>query len=642
MAVVLVALAALRLALGLPRLAARPRRPAHALRRVADPGGCRALPGPLRHELSRRVRGAPPAARHARARGSRVPRVRPGHARRRRGRPLGGAALLRARGAARPRRRSSRSTTSRAAHGSPDSASSCSARFLGLGRGGRDRLDRRVGERARTRRLGGAALALGAAVWVKPHADRAGPAPRVLGVAGVPRADARPRARGRRRRAGAARRWRSLAWLGWAGGLGAFVDITLGYLIPLYSRLGRSDLLHELVGAGLRRWPCWRASRPGPASAPSRSRAGGGGADARRPGGGPRPTARRTSGSRGAGGSITSTRSRSSRRRWAAPGSARPRQTGAGVAHGDAGARAGGDGGRAVDEGAAQPRPRVDRGEARHGSVALSAALRPIVAAGGTRAGAGHDRGRDPRAAPPPRPPAQPVPLRLPLPPRREPSVRAAPARRADGRAPGAGPRRPSWSSSAGWPDGRVRAPGGVPRAPALAPRKGTVSRRRAMATGSTSDGRRPDRARPRGDRPGRRGLRRLGDPRVLARALPHPAPALPRRDRPVPAGFGGRARPRLRLRALLALLRPGPAGRSASTASTWTPGASASPGRRGGGSGWRTSSTPWATRGTFRAEPAVRRRLHAGHRPPRRARGRAAPARRAPRRAGARRVPRS
>ena len=38
-----------------------------------------------------------------------------------------------------------------------------------------------------------------------------------------------------------------LAWLGWTGGLGAFVDITLGYLLPLYSRLGRSDLLHELA-----------------------------------------------------------------------------------------------------------------------------------------------------------------------------------------------------------------------------------------------------------------------------------------------------------------------------------------------------------------------------------------------------------
>ena len=38
--------------------------------------------------------------------------------------------------------------------------------------------------------------------------------------------------------------------------------------------------------------------------------------------------------------------------------------------------------------------------------------------------------------------------------------------------------------------------------------------------------------------------------------------------------------------------------------------------------------------------QPAVRGRLHAGHRPPRRARGRAAPAGRAPCRAGARRVP--
>jgi hypothetical protein len=53
-----------------------------------------------------------------------------------------------------------------------------------------------------------------------------------------------------------------LAWLGWTGGLGAFVDITLGYLLPLYSRLGRNDLFHELAGrdygvavlAGLTAW----------------------------------------------------------------------------------------------------------------------------------------------------------------------------------------------------------------------------------------------------------------------------------------------------------------------------------------------------------------------------------------------------
>jgi hypothetical protein len=38
-----------------------------------------------------------------------------------------------------------------------------------------------------------------------------------------------------------------LTWLGWAGGLAAFMDITLGYLVPLYSRLGRSDLLREVV-----------------------------------------------------------------------------------------------------------------------------------------------------------------------------------------------------------------------------------------------------------------------------------------------------------------------------------------------------------------------------------------------------------
>ncbi len=110
----------------------------------------------------------------------------------------------------------------------------------------------------RTRLLGGAGLALGLSILVKPYVVALGPAlllwswrgPRARrDLAAVVLGAALP---------GAA----ALAWLGWSGGLGAFVDITLGYLVPLYSRLGRNDLLHELVArdygaavlAGLAAW----------------------------------------------------------------------------------------------------------------------------------------------------------------------------------------------------------------------------------------------------------------------------------------------------------------------------------------------------------------------------------------------------
>jgi hypothetical protein len=104
----------------------------------------------------------------------------------------------------------------------------------------------RAGEPARTRWLGGAGLALGAAVWVKPQAIVLVPLlvflawrmshglARVHALGAVAGGIALPTAA-------------ILAWLGWVGGLGAFTDITLGYLVPLYSRLGRTDLLHELV-----------------------------------------------------------------------------------------------------------------------------------------------------------------------------------------------------------------------------------------------------------------------------------------------------------------------------------------------------------------------------------------------------------
>jgi hypothetical protein len=99
-------------------------------------------------------------------------------------------------------------------------------------------------EAARIRWLGGAALAIGIAIWIKPYAavlvaPLAGWAwwahrghTRALGVVGA--GVSLP---------GLA----ALAWLASAGGLGAFLDITLHYLVPLYSRLGRNDLLHELI-----------------------------------------------------------------------------------------------------------------------------------------------------------------------------------------------------------------------------------------------------------------------------------------------------------------------------------------------------------------------------------------------------------
>jgi hypothetical protein len=101
-------------------------------------------------------------------------------------------------------------------------------------------------ERARARRLGVAALALGAAVSIKPHAG-------VLAiplVAFVWRTHPTP---GRARALTAISvgvtlpGLVALAWLARVGGLAAFWDITFGYLIPLYSRLGRNNLLHELI-----------------------------------------------------------------------------------------------------------------------------------------------------------------------------------------------------------------------------------------------------------------------------------------------------------------------------------------------------------------------------------------------------------
>jgi hypothetical protein len=107
---------------------------------------------------------------------------------------------------------------------------------------------------AQTRWLGVAALALGTAVCIKPHASLL-----VIPLVGWASRAHRGPARGRALAAVVAGvtlpALVALAWLGWAGGLGAFVDITVRYLIPLYSQLGRNDVLPELAardyGAGV-------------------------------------------------------------------------------------------------------------------------------------------------------------------------------------------------------------------------------------------------------------------------------------------------------------------------------------------------------------------------------------------------------
>jgi hypothetical protein len=98
----------------------------------------------------------------------------------------------------------------------------------------------------RVRRLGGAALALGAAMWVKPHAILLVP----LLVWWTWRTSRRPERVRALAAVGAGLALPAvgvLVWLTWICGFEAFMDITLGYLLPLYSRLGRSDVLHEVA-----------------------------------------------------------------------------------------------------------------------------------------------------------------------------------------------------------------------------------------------------------------------------------------------------------------------------------------------------------------------------------------------------------
>jgi hypothetical protein len=128
----------------------------------------------------------------------------------------------------------------------------------------------RTADAGRAAPLGLAALALGAGVWVKPHA--AVLAPLLLALAW--RGPARPRAVALVTAGLVAPAAAMLGWLAMTGALGAFADIVLGYLGPLYSRLGRTALLPELAArdyggpvlAGLAGWGILGAAalaRPG-------------------------------------------------------------------------------------------------------------------------------------------------------------------------------------------------------------------------------------------------------------------------------------------------------------------------------------------------------------------------------------------
>ena len=101
-------------------------------------------------------------------------------------------------------------------------------------------------DRARWRWLSVGALALGEAVWIKPHASIL-VIPLLCWAWGAHPRPARARALVAAGAGLGLPAMAVVAWLVWTEGRGAFLDITSRYLVPLYSRLGRSDLLHELA-----------------------------------------------------------------------------------------------------------------------------------------------------------------------------------------------------------------------------------------------------------------------------------------------------------------------------------------------------------------------------------------------------------
>jgi hypothetical protein len=97
-----------------------------------------------------------------------------------------------------------------------------------------------------------AAVGLGVAVWLKPHAVVLAPLSLALAARRPP--GRRAAALGVAAVGLAAPAALVLAGLAAAGSLPAFVDIVAGYLVPLYSGLGREQLLHAIRGHDLGAW----------------------------------------------------------------------------------------------------------------------------------------------------------------------------------------------------------------------------------------------------------------------------------------------------------------------------------------------------------------------------------------------------
>lgn len=107
------------------------------------------------------------------------------------------------------------------------------------------------------RPLAAAGLALGAAMTIKPYAGLLWVGC-ILVAALTARRRERSAARAAAAIAGAGLVVPALVfgWLAWRGGLGPFVDILTGYVLPLYSRIGRSSVWTAL-GWYEYGWPLW-------------------------------------------------------------------------------------------------------------------------------------------------------------------------------------------------------------------------------------------------------------------------------------------------------------------------------------------------------------------------------------------------
>ena len=219
-------------------LAADPRRPAHALRRLADRAGRGPVPRRLRHERARRLPAAP-GRDHARWARATAP---------------GGSST--SRGSASRRRRSSASRGAWATRGAALGAALLFVLYhlSAAARGGRasaifswrSSSCWRPGAPRAPGRSGGArvpllwgGLAAGAGVMIKPQA-----ALFWIACAGVAALGARAAPAWSARSPSGARQVSPcpsscMGWLAWRGGAGPFAPIITGYVLPLYSRVGR-------------------------------------------------------------------------------------------------------------------------------------------------------------------------------------------------------------------------------------------------------------------------------------------------------------------------------------------------------------------------------------------------------------------